>query len=104
MPAVPVLDIDALLTPRNGRPQEKDDHHEITNDLIALAEAYLLKYTPSMMPSEGTREKVHWPTVIRCATQVLAKGRMDLAVVNIVVEALVHQHGLLGLRDGLRLL
>jgi predicted component of type VI protein secretion system len=104
MSAMPVLDIDAFFAPQSERRQEEGDHQDITNDLIALDEAYLLKYTPSMMPSEGAREKVHWPTVIQCATQIFAKGRMDLAVVDILVEGLVHQHGLLGLRDGLRLL
>lgn len=104
MSVMPVLDVDAFLTPWSDRRQEEGYQPEITNDLIALDAAYLLKYTPSMRPSESMREQVHWPTVIRCATQILAKGRMDLAVVDILVEALLQQYGLLGLRDGLRLL
>jgi type VI secretion system protein ImpA len=55
-------------------------------------------------PLSPEAKSADWPTAAQVAQEILAKESKDLRTAACLTEALVRQHGFVGLRDGLRLL
>ena len=122
--APPVLDFDALLAPIPGensagvdlREDSKESRKyyevrdlrkaEIDNERInqrfALMTAEDLDYELGLLQADPRRPS-DWGAVIKKATSLIATSSKDLWVVAWLTEALVREHGMAGLRDGIRL-
>jgi type VI secretion system protein ImpA len=101
MPSPAVLDFDALLAPvAADRPSGEwlpDVHGAIEQARRA---------DDDLPQGDWKREtkSADWNGVIKIATEALAVRTKDLKTAGFLVEALAKEHGLAGIRDGLRLL
>ena len=101
MPAPATVDIESLLLPiSDDRPAG-----EWLPDVHGLIEQ-ARRSDDDLPQGEWKRETkvADWRAVIKIATEALAAKTKDLKTAAFLVEALVKEHGLPGLRDGLRLL
>ena len=94
-----VLDIDSLLLPiAEGNPAGEMP----TPALMLKLEALRKEPIPG---DQGTKDRpADWPEIIRLTTTALRTQGKDLNLVLRLLEAVVKRHGVVGLRDGLRLL
>jgi len=105
IPASPpaLLDVEALLTPLPGEnPAGEDLRYSELHDEIREAR----RAEDSLPQGDWQREPktAQWPKVVELATTTLANKSKDLQVSAWMSEALVHLYGLVGLRDGLKVM
>jgi type VI secretion system protein ImpA len=96
----PLLNFEELLTPLAGEEGEAGPKVPFT---VKDKLAELRKEREDPLDPEGSK-KADWPETVRLAKETLTSTSKDLQVAAQLTEALVHLHGFLGLRDGLRLL
>jgi len=100
MATKPVLDIESLLAPIPGdNPagpslRYTGDYDEIKN----------LLPKPDRDAFESSGQEGQWPKLVQLASQKIRDKSKDLAIASWLTEALVHQQGFAGLRDGLKLI
>lgn len=119
-----VIDFDALLAPIPGEspsgvdlredPKESRKYYDVrdlrkaeidnerANQRFALMNAEDLEYELSLLQSDPRRAP-NWGLVVTKASALLAESSKDLWVVAWLIEALVREQGIPGLRDGIRL-
>lgn len=119
-----VIDFDALRAPIPGEsasgidlredPKESRKYYDVrdlrkaeidnerANQRFALMNAEDLEYELSLLQSDPRRAP-NWGLVVSKASALLAESSKDLWVVAWLIEALVREHGIPGLRDGIRL-
>lgn len=119
-----VIDFDALLAPIPGNSPggvdlREDPKHswkfyavrdarkaEIDNDRMRQRFAVMkpkdLEYELGLLQSDPRRVS-NWSNVVKLATDLIANSSKDLWVAAWLVESLVREHGIAGLRDGLKL-
>lgn len=96
----PLIDLDALLAPIAGENpagvavRYAGDYDEL--------KALLPKPDRDALESGG--QAGQWPKLVRLASKKLRERSKDLMIAGWLTEALVHQHGFAGLRDGLILI
>lgn len=103
MAAPPIVDFEALLNPITAdNPSGESLRYNGTYDIIEEAR----RSDDALAQGEWQRETkvADWSAVIETATAALTTQSKDLHIGTRLVEALVKQHGFVGLRDGLRLL
>jgi type VI secretion system protein ImpA len=103
MPAPSALDVEVLLTPvATDKPSGESVRYAGPYDTIQQA-----RWEEDDLDQGGwvrQTKAADWATVIKVATDTLTTRSKDLQIAVWLVEALVKQHGFVGLRDGLRLL
>jgi len=67
------------------------------------AERQSLDYDPNANPPQTPPPPPNWRPVIEKGTRILAARSKDLEVTAYLIEGLVREHGIAGLRDGFRL-
>ncbi len=122
--APPVIDFDVLLAPISGEspsgidlredPKESRKYYDVrdlrkaeidnerANQRFALMSSEDLDYELSLLQSDPRRAP-NWGQVVSKTSALLAESSKDLWVVAWLIEALVREHGIPGLRDGIRL-
>src|SRR5712691_11018820 len=101
MPSAATVDLSALVTPiSNDRP---------AGDWVpnVHAEIEQARRSDDDLPQGDWKRETKvadWRGVIKIATDALTTRTKDVKTAAFLVEALVKQHGLAGLRDGLQLL
>lgn len=103
MPSSPILDIEALLAPIPGE-NPAGEYLLYAGSYEAIKEARRADDTLERGEWAQEIKTANWPVVIDKATDALATKTKDLQIAVWLVEAVVQQHHLPGLRDGLRLL
>lgn len=103
MPTPPVIDFDALLAPIPG---DQPAGVPLRPSSPEVTEITKLLPQGDKAVSEGIEggKEGEWKKLIEKASQVLKTRSKDLRVAGRLTQALVHQHGFAGLRDGLVLL
>jgi type VI secretion system protein ImpA len=101
MPSPPTIDLPALSTPIPGTSPAGDWLPDVHS---AIEQAR--RSDDDLPQGDWKRETkaADWRGVIKIATDALTTRTKDLKTAAFLVEALVKQHGLAGLRDGLQLL
>jgi type VI secretion system protein ImpA len=100
MATPPRLDIEALLAPLPGdNPagawlRYAGDYDEISN----------LRPKADRDAFESGGQAGQWPQIEKLASRKLREKSKDLSIASWLTEALVHQHGFAGMRDGIRLI
>jgi type VI secretion system protein ImpA len=99
----PVVDLTALLTPIPGdNPAGENLQYAGVHDEIR--EARRADDTLTKGDWEHEPKVADWPRVVDLSTSALASKTKDLQIASWMVEAMVQLHGLVGLRDGLKLM
>ena len=117
----PVIDFEALLAPIQGenragfdlREMENRKYYEVRDDRKVEIDNERNSQRFAMMSPEDLekelgllqadpRRPVNWGSVVKKATSLVANTSKDLWVVAWLIEALVREHGMAGLRDGIR--
>ena len=103
MPTPPVIDFDALLAPIPG---DQPAGVALRPSSPEVSEITKLLPQGDKAVSEGIDggKEGEWKKLIEKACLVLKNRSKDLRVAGRLTQALVHQHGFAGLRDGLQLL
>lgn len=103
MPTPPVIDFDALLAPIPG---DQPAGVALRPSSPEVSEITKLLPQGDKAVSEGIDggKEGEWKKLIEKASAVLKTRSKDLRVAGRLTQALVHQHGFAGLRDGLQLL
>jgi type VI secretion system protein ImpA len=103
MPTPPVIDFDALLAPIPG---DQPAGVALRPSSPEVSEITKLLPQGDKAVSEGIEggKEGEWKKLIEKASQVLKTRSKDLRVAGRMVQALIHQHGFAGLRDGFILL
>jgi type VI secretion system protein ImpA len=103
MPTPPVIDIDALLAPIPG---DQPAGVPLRPSAPEFSEINKLLPQVDRAISEGIEggKEGEWKKLIEKASQILKTRSKDLRVTGRLVQALVHQYGFPGLRDGLVLM
>ena len=101
MPSPAILDFGALLTAIAGDRPSGDWLPDVHGAIEQARRA-----DDNLPQGDWTREtkSADWGGVIKTSTDALGSRTKDLKTAAFLVEALVKQHGLAGVRDGLRLL
>ena len=112
MASLEVLDFAALLAPipgdnPAGRPLREDFSpraiYHVIKDVRTAARAAERKLVQGEDESQPQGERPTWKPVLQLAPKIIADESKDLEVVAWLIEALVREYGLAGLRDGFRL-
>jgi type VI secretion system protein ImpA len=101
MPSPPILDFPALLAPLPG---DRPSGEWLPDVHAAIEQA---RRADDTLPQGDWKREVKsadWNGVIKIATEALTTRTKDIKTAAFLVEALAKEHGLAGLRDGLRLL
>jgi type VI secretion system protein ImpA len=110
MPAPEILDFAKLLAPIPG---DKPTGIDFRADPSPASPYYVIKDARSAARAaerqllgadeEATGPPPDWKPIVQHGTKALAEKTKDLEITAYLIEALVRQHGFVGLRDGLRL-
>jgi type VI secretion system protein ImpA len=104
MASAPVIDIEALLAPIDGpNPAGKD----ITNTTILTDLREMRKSDEGENLGDWALKEANvpsWPKITKLASATLTNDSKDLRVAGHLVEALIRQFGMPGMRDGFKLL
>ncbi len=120
----PVIDFEALLAPIPGDcpsgvdlredPKESRKYYEVrdlrkaeidnerANQRFAMMSPEDLAYELGLLQADP-RRPANWGAVVDKASSLIASSSKDLWVLSWLIEALVREHGIAGLRDGFRL-
>lgn len=99
MISAPVLDFDALLRPISG----PNPAGEPLADTVRM-ELDINRREPIKGDDTTSHWKADWPKVLRVTTDAMTNTGKDMNTAARLVEAATKVHGVVGLRDGLRLL
>jgi type VI secretion system protein ImpA len=104
MPSPAVIDLEKLLAPIPGENPAGEDvsHTGIIGDIKELRRSDEEGHYGEWQPKE--LKTADWTKAIKAATEALATKSKDLRIAAYLVECLSKVHGVVGLRDGLRLI